>query len=146
MSRRLVASIAVASATLVLGCTSGDPRRVVAEDFIDRLFVTIDQPAARELAVGLAAAKIDEEIRLKGDQAIDDATRQPRINYRFVQHADAGGEDATAGADAASLVYELHVAPDGADAFSRRLILTLRRADGGWRVANYTLEAPPVPD
>jgi hypothetical protein len=147
MSRRIVASIAVAFATLALGCKSGDPRRAVAEDFIDRLFVTIDQPAARELAVGLAAAKIDEEIRLKGDQAIDEATRQPHINYRFVQHADAGGKDPGAGGkDATSLVYELHVAPDGADAFSRRLILTLRRADGSWRVANYTLEAPPVPD
>jgi hypothetical protein len=146
MSRPIVASIAVAFATLVLGCKSGDPRRAVAEAFIDRLFVTIDQSAARELAVGLAAAKIDEEIRLKGDQAIDETTRQPHINYRFVQHADAGGKDAEAGEDASSLVYELHVAPDGADAFSRRLILTLRRADGSWRVANYTLEAPPVPD
>jgi len=133
-------AVALVLVALALGCRSADPRRAVAEDFIDRLFVTIDQPAARQLAVGLAAAKIDEEIRLKEGQAIDETTRQPRVHYRFIQHADAGTDDAS------SLVYELHVAPDGADAFTRRLILTLRRGEGSWRVANYTLESPPIPD
>jgi len=140
IARMRIAVIVVLAAALVSACKPSDPRRVVAENFIDRLYVTIDQPSARELAVGLAAAKIDEEIRLKNGQAIDEATRQPSIHYRFLQDSPASGDDA------ASLVYELHVAPDGADAFTRRLILTLRPADGAWRVANYTLETPTVPD
>ena len=48
--------------------------------------------------------------------------------------------------ETSSLVYDLRVAPDGADAFTRRLVLTLRRDGGGWKVANYTLESAPVPD
>ena len=120
--------------TLLAGCTSSDPRRGVAEQFIDRLYVRIDQSAARELTVGLAAAKIDEEIRLKAGQAIDESTRQPSIHYSFVQHGDDGQSGTS------SVVYELHVMPDGADAFTRKLILTLRREGEAWRVANYTLE------
>ncbi len=130
---RLLAFVALAT-TLLAGCTSSDPRRGVAEQFIDRLYVRIDQPAARELAVGLAAAKIDEEIRLKAGQAIDESTRQPSVHYSFVQHGD-DGQGGTS-----SVVYELHVSPDGADAFTNKLILTLRRDGEAWRVANYTLE------
>ena len=120
------------------GCHSSDPRQATAERFIDELFVKIDQPAARRLATGLAASKIDDEIRLKDGQAIDDTTRQPQIHYTFVQ---TGPEKD----DAASLVYDLHVAPDGADAFTRRLVLTVRQDDGTWKVANYTLDNPPIP-
>ncbi len=47
--------------------------------------------------------------------------------------------------ESASLVYDLHVSPDGADTFTQRLILTLRQDGGAWKVANYTLESPPVP-
>lgn len=134
MSRAHALALAGITALLAAGCASSDARRAVAEQFIDRLYVTIDQPAARELAVGLAAAKIDEEIRLKAGQAIDESTRQPSIHYSFVKH----GDDGTGGTS--SLTYDLHIAPDGADAFTRRLILTLRRDGDGWRVANYTLD------
>lgn len=119
------------------GCRSSDPRRATAERFIDELFIRIDQPAARELTTGLATSKIDEEIRLKSGQQIDESTRQPSIAYAFVQ--------ATDGSDVTSLVYDLHVSPDGADAFTRRLVLTVRPEGGGWKVANYTLESPPIP-
>jgi hypothetical protein len=122
---------------LASACEPGDPRRAVAEQFIDRLFVVIDQAAARELATGLAVEKLDEEIRLRGDVEIDESTRQPRVSYSLLEgRGDLDDE-------ASSLVYELYVAPDGTDAFSRRLILTMRRAGDAWRVANYTLESPP---
>ena len=121
------------------GCRASDPRQVVAERFIDELFIKIDQHAARQLATGLAVSKLDEEIRLKEGQAIDEATRQPQIHYTFVQASDGSG-------DTSSLVYDLRVAPDGADAFTRRLVLTLRRDGNQWKVANYTLESPPMPE
>ena len=132
-------ALLVSTALTVSACAPADPRRAVAEDFIDRLFVVIDQPAARALTTGLAVAKIDEEIRLKDGQAIDEATRQPRVHYRFLQSAGGEREETT------SLVYELRVEPEDADAFTRRLILTIRREGDAWRVANYTLESPPVP-
>ena len=137
---RFLSAFAILTLTMLAmpGCHSSDPRQATAERFIDELFIKIDQPGARRLATGLAASKIDDEIRLKDGQAIDDTTRQPRIHYTFVQ---AGPEQD----DAASLVYDLHVAPDGADAFTRRLVLTVRQDGGAWKVANYTLDNPPVP-
>lgn len=130
----------VLGALLASSCQPTDPRRVIAEDFIDRLFVVIDQASARELATGLAVTKLDEEIRLRGDQEIDESTRKPRVTYEFLEsHGD--GQD-----EASSLVYDLRVAPDGADSFNQRLILTLRRTESGWRVGNYTIEAPAEPD
>jgi len=128
----------LAALLLAAGCHSSDPRQALAERFIDALFIKIDQSSARELATGLAASKIDEEMRLKAGQAIDESTRQPTIHYTFVQLGASQGESA-------SMVYDLHVAPDGADAFTQRLILTLRQDGGAWKVANYTLESPPIP-
>lgn len=133
LSRRTM--LLLACAPFALGCEPADARRVVAEHFIDRLFVVIDQHAARQLATGLAVEKLDEEIRLRGDVQIDDTTRQPRITYSFVENRGEASDDAS------SLVFELYVAPDGADAFTRRLILTLRQVEDVWRVGNYTLEA-----
>src|SRR6266849_1771951 len=115
-----LAAALVAALLLAGGCHSSDPRQALAEHFIDALFIKIDQPSARELATGLAASKIDEEIRLKTGQAIDESTRQPTIHYTFVQ---LGGSEN----ESASLVYDLHVSADGADSFTQRLILTLRQ-------------------
>ncbi len=135
---RFRVALAVLMVLTSSACQSADARQAAAERFIDELYIKIDQPAARRLAIGLAASKIDEEIRLKGGQAIDEATRQPSVHYTFVQAGPA--QDG-----AASLVYDLHVAPDGADAFTRRLVLTLRQENGAWKVANYTLDNPPIP-
>lgn len=133
LSRRMM--LLVACVPFALGCAPADARRGVAEDFIDRLFVVIDQRSARELATGLAVKKLDEEIRLRGDVQIDETTRQPQVTYSFLE--SRGDEHQPT----SSLVYELYVSPDGAEEFTRRLILTLRHAENVWRVGNYTLEA-----
>jgi len=133
LSRR--AMLVMLCTSCALGCDPADARRVVAEDFIDRLFVIIDQQSARELATGLAVKKLDEEIRLRGDVQIDTSTRQPQITYSFLE--SRGDEQQPT----SSLVYELYVSPDGADEFTRRLVLTLRQVENEWRVGNYTLES-----
>ena len=133
LSRRSM--LLMACASCVWGCAPADARRVVAEDFIDRLFVIIDQQSARELATGLAVEKLDEEIRLRGDVQIDTSTRQPQVTYSFVESRGSEHQPTS------SVVYELYVSPDGADEFTRRLVLTLRQVENAWRVGNYTLEA-----
>ena len=130
-------TLAVVLAVAVQACGPTDPRRTVAEQFIDRLYVMIDQSAARELAAGLAVAKLDEELRLKQGQAIDDGTRKPHVSYAFVERKGADADPV------ASLIYELRVQPDGAEEFTKRLFLTMRQDAGQWRVANYTLDSPP---
>jgi hypothetical protein len=129
----------VAAIALLGGCAPSDPVERVATDFIQRLFVDVDQARAKEVATGVAVAKLDEEIRLRGDQEIDAETRKPYVTWELIERR--GEPDGAI----ASLVYALHVQPDGVDPFTRQLMLTLRRGDDGWRVGNYTLADSAAP-
>ena len=130
--RHDIASPALLSfALLVAGCLS-DPStpRGTAELFLDAHYVRIDLPAALEFTTGLARHKIEDEIRLVAGQAIDEATRKPTVHYRLLEeHPD--------GEQAVNYLYRGRIAVDDADTFERRWLVTVRFADGGWRVTNY---------
>lgn len=114
-----------------LGCTpAGDSARATAEAFLDAHYVDIDLEAARPLCVGLALDKLEKEVVLTRDAAIDAETRKPRITYRI--------EEARDGADRAQYGYILEIHPDGADIFRKLVLLSLRQEADGWRVSNYT--------
>lgn len=113
------------------GCRGegGKTAQGAAEAFMDGHYVEIDLAKAREFTVGLARSKIDEELRLTSGQAIDVATRKPRVYYKLLQRRESGGRTA--------FVYELTIRPDGADEFNRSLMIRVRREEAGWRVSNY---------
>jgi hypothetical protein len=118
-------------ALLVAGCR-GDPStaRGTAELFLDAHFVHIDLPGALEYTAGVARQKVEDEIRLVGGQQIDEATRKPSVYYRLLEeHPD--------GEHAVSYLYRGTIAVEDAERFERRWLVTVRFADGGWRVTNY---------
>ena len=116
---------------VVNGCTSaGDSARATAEAFLDAHYVDIDLEAARPLCVGLARDKLDKEVALTRDAAIDAETRKPRITYRIEESRDD--------ADRAQYAYVLEIHPDGADIFRKLVLLLLHKEEDGWRVSNYT--------
>lgn len=111
-----------------------DSARGVAEHFLDAHYVRMDLPAARDLAEGAARAKVEQEIALVGEQRIDESTRVPSVTYRL-RREESGGTDAV------MFLYEARIRPPGADAFSRRWLVTVRRRPGrGWRVTNFVEE------
>jgi hypothetical protein len=115
----------------VPGCTpAGDSPRATAEAFLDAHYVNIDLEAARPLCVGLALDKLEKEVALTRDAAIDAETRKPRITYRIEESRDD--------ADRAQYAYVLEIHPDGADVFRKLVLLSLRQEADGWRVSNYT--------
>jgi hypothetical protein len=120
------------SAAFAAGCRAGaDTPLGVAERFVDEHYVRIDLAAAKQYCVGLAREKIEKEQKLVGDQKIDASTRQPRVSYRLQRKRDEGG-------DRFSFVFEGDIRPDGADAFSRRwLVSTRRQPSGHWKVSNF---------
>jgi hypothetical protein len=122
----------VLCAAFAVGCRAGaDTPLGVAERFVDEHYVRIDLTAAKQYCVGLAREKIENEEKLVGDQKIDASTRQPRVSYRL-QEKREGGEDRF------SFVFEGDIRPDGADAFTRRwLVSTRREPDGQWKVSNF---------
>jgi len=115
----------------VFGCTpAGESPRATAEAFLDAHYVDIDLEAARPLCAGLALDKLDKEVALTRDAAIDAETRKPRITYRIEESRDD--------ADRAQYAYVLEIHPDGADVFRKLILLSLRKEADGWRVSNYT--------
>jgi hypothetical protein len=126
--RALIALVALLAAGACRSDSSS--ARGVAERFLDAHYVKIDLGAAAELSAGLAEKKIVEERRLVGEQAIDEATRQPNVYYRFV-------EERTDGAERSHFVYRATFAVEGADTFDRRILLMLKRQDGGWKIVNF---------
>ena len=80
--------------------------------------------AAKQYCVGLAREKIENEQKLVGDQKIDASTRQPRVSYRLQEKREEGD-------DRFSFVFEGDIRPDGADAFTRRWLVSTRREPNG---------------
>ncbi len=129
MTRRAVLCAALLAALAGCGGEGDTTPQGAAEAFLDWHYVEIDLAKARELTAGLARSKIDEELRLTSGQAIDAATRKPRIYYKLLQQRESRGRTA--------FVYELTIRPDGGAEFTRKLMIRVRREEEGWRVSNY---------
>ncbi len=131
VSGRLLLTIALVAA----GCRS-DPATPQgrAELFLDAYYVTIDLPTAREHTAGVARAKVEQGIALTRGQVIDETTVRPRVRYRLAEERPDG--DVTM-----NYVYLADITVEG-DTTERKIILTLRRDDDGWRVTNFQEFAP----
>lgn len=109
-----------------------DPQsaRGIAEQFLDAHYVQIDLQTAKAFCTGLALSRVEDEIRLTTGTTIDEGTRPPQVYYRLIEEKARNQENA-------SFLYETVFSVDGAGQFSKRILLTLRQGDEGWRVANF---------
>ena len=104
--------------------------RGTAERFLDAHYVHIDLPGALPFTSGLARQKVESEIALVQGVTIDEATRKPTVHYTLLEeHAE--------GPDAVRFLYRGRIAPEDADPFERRWLVTVRHDGEGWRVSNY---------
>ncbi len=116
---------------VLAACRPGpDTPRGTAERFLDAHYVHIDLPAALPFTSGIARQKVESEIALVQGVAIDESTRKPTVHYTLL-------EERPEGADTVGFVYRGRIVPEGAEAFERRWLVTVRREADGWRVANY---------
>jgi hypothetical protein len=65
-----------------------------------------------------------------GEQAIDDATRKPKVWYRLVEERPLAD-------DGVQLLYLGTLSPEGTERFDRRWLVTVRRDTNAWTVANF---------
>ncbi len=116
----------------LLGACQSDPNsaRGVAERFLDAHYIQIDLQAAKPYCTGLALSRLEDEIRLTQGQVIDEGTRKPQVHYHLQEEKPRGEKSV-------SFLYEATVSVDGAGQFIKRILLTVRRKEEGWRVANY---------
>jgi hypothetical protein len=102
----------------------------VAEEFVDQHYVRIDIQKAKQYAVGLALAKLNEEIRLTAGQAIDASTQKPKVNYALLEKKEA--------ANRASFLYEGTIRSEDGTTFTRKWLIAARKEGNQWRVSNFT--------
>ena len=102
----------------------------VAEEFVDQHYVNIDLQKAKNYAVSVALAKIDEEIRLTTGQQIDASTQKPRVNYNLLEKKESDKRS--------TYLYEGRIQSDDGTAFTRKWLITARREGNQWRVSNFT--------
>ena len=132
-NRHPLYTLALTLLLLVLHACQRDAHsaRGIAERFLDAHYVEINLSAAKAYCTGLALSRVEDEIRLTTGQLIDESTRKPRVHYRLLQEKKRGDKST-------SFLYEATISVDGAGQFTKKVLLTLRQGEEGWRVANYS--------
>jgi len=102
----------------------------IAQEFVDHHYVKIDLQKAKQYTVSVAQAKIDEEIRLIGGQAIDASTQKPRGNYTLLEKKE--------GDQRSTYLFEGKIQSDDGTSFTRKWSIATRKEGNGWRVSNFT--------
>lgn len=130
LSARVVFSLCLLA--LLSGGCRRDLRtaRGVVEEFVDQHYILFNLQRAKEFSAGLALEKINEEIRLTSGQAIDAATRKPRIHYRLLEKKE--------GESRATFLYEGTIRAEDAPEFTRRWLVVARKQGDHWLVSNFT--------
>jgi len=116
---------------LISGCRKDlSTSQGVVEEFVDQHYVHIDLEKAKQYTVGLALAKINEELRLTAGQLIDASTRKPQINYRLLEKKESERR--------ASFLYEGTIRAEDAPEFKRRWLVLARKEGNQWMVSNFS--------
>lgn len=133
MGTRRPALLLCALALWASACRSGRSPQDVAERFLDKYYLEVDQPAALRLAVGPAAGRIQAEIAdlaAARGQGLEASPNRPRMYYRKLkeQPATAGGER--------ELEYDLSIDSQGVK-LHKRVDLRLKEDGGAWKIYNF---------
>ena len=93
-------------------------------------FSVNDLQKAKNYAVSVALAKINEEIRLTTGQQIDASTQKPRVNYTLLEKKESDKRS--------TYLYEGRIQSDDGTTFTRKWLITARVEGNQWRVSNFT--------
>jgi hypothetical protein len=105
-----------------------------AKAFVDRFFVESNQRAALPLTEGVARAKLEEELRLLGDQPASTSAERPRVYYRQISEQTQD--------DGMAFYFRLTVVVIGEQPIEPELIVRVRPNGDQWRVSNYEVLPP----
>lgn len=122
---------------VVAACSqpTSSPRRT-AQTFVERFFVEANERAALPLTEGVARAKLEEGLRLLGDQPLSTTAERPRIYYRQLSEQTQ--------ADGMAFHFRLTVVVIGDQPLEPELIVRVRPSGDQWRVSNFEVVPPPV--
>ncbi len=115
------------------GCWSDKSPRDVAQRFLDKYYLEVDQHAALALCDEAAAGRIKDEIAdldAARRQGLESSPSHPRMYYKPLEERPAAGPDER------ELEYELTIDSQGV-MLHKRVNLVLKNEGGHWRIANF---------
>ena len=138
MPRKGLQRRSVVLALLLAGCGGMKDAASVADKFVDHYYVESDQDAALPFTTGIAAMRLQDELKLTREARQGNPGMQLRpVRVYYKRKALTGG-----GAEREA-EYELDIRPQGGGDLQRGAHLTLaRQQDGTWRVSQFSETQP----
>ena len=119
---------------LISGCGHKNSPKGVADKFLFRYFIELNQRGALELSTGLAVDKLKKEIELtqsiRMTPNLDLAKARPFLDYKLVREQERRDNSTT-------LYYDVTIETPGDRDSKREVVLSTTRVDGIWKVSNF---------
>lgn len=121
-------------AIFLVACGHSNSPEGVAEEFLFRYFIELNQRGALELSTGLATDKLNKEIELTQNirmlPNLDLAQHKPFLDYELVNKQSRSENSVT-------FFYDVTIENKNGEDYKRELILTTVDMDGDWKVNNF---------
>lgn len=118
----------------LVSCGQKNTPEGVADAFLFRYFIELNQRGALELSTGLAEQKLQKEIELtqsvRMEPNLDLSSHRPFIGYDLVTTKERGDGTVT-------LYYDVTIEQKGGSKTKREMVLSTTQVDGEWRVTNF---------
>jgi len=114
----------------------------VAEEFLFRYLIELNQQGAQELCTGLATVKLRKEIedlrsvRMQPD--LDLSGAKPFIDYKLKNQQQRPDKSVT-------FFYDVAIESKGGYNSERQFVLSTIAVEGKWRVNNFDTFSPDIP-
>jgi hypothetical protein len=138
--RKIILYSAVLLAT---GCGHDNTPDGVAEEFLFRYLIELNQQGAQELSTGLAEQKLEREIedlrsvRMQPD--LDLSGAKPFIDYQLKNKQARADQSVT-------FFYDVTIESKGGYKSDRQFILSTVEIEGKWKVNNFDTFSPDIPE
>ena len=133
MRRKLLFSAFLLIGNL-LACGHSNSPEGVAEEFLFRYFIELNQRGALDVSTGLATDKLNKEIELTQNirmvPNLDLAKHKPFLDYELVNKQKRGENSVT-------FYYDVTIENRNGDDYKRELTLTTIILNGEWKVNNF---------
>jgi hypothetical protein len=138
MPRKGLHPSSLALVLLVAACGGMKDAASVADKFVDRYYVESDQDSALPLTTGIAAMRLQDELKLTREARQGNAGMQLRPVRVYYKRKSLTGAEGERQAD-----YELDIRPQGGGDLQRGAHVVLsRQQDGTWRVSQFSESQP----
>ncbi|MFQ5639151.1 MAG: hypothetical protein ACE5IR_14305 [bacterium] len=122
-----------------ISCGHDNSPKGVAETFLFRYFLELNQRGALELSTGLAVDKLQKEIELtqsvRMEPNLDLSKLRPFIDYKLTGTQTRSDETVT-------LFYDVTIERKSGLKFRKEAVLSTMQVDGRWKINNYDIFDP----